>query len=587
MATSGLDPAARLGRRFDALLSAAWRNAGALVAATAVSGLIIAAFSRRPKEGFAKYVTRNRPAAVSPEGRPGGANHGDSKSDGSNTDDASEACCDALPGHDTGKVFDEDDEHIDLEDLGEGVDGGSAAPGANGAWGNGEVRRRPPEASPDLPTSDKVSPLLPGKQRIFVKTYGCAHNNSDSEFMMGLLRDYGYTFASKLEDADACIVNSCTVKNPSQDTALTLTRKACEAGKPVVLAGCVPTADSSISSGLDSVSMLGVTQLDRVVEVVEEAIRGNVVKILGHRRAMPSLDLPKVRKNKFVEIIPISGGCLGNCSYCKTKHARGKLSSYTEDAIVARALQASAEGVSEVWMTSEDTGAYGIDIGTNIAALLKRVSDALPAGVMMKLGMTNPPYMLAHIQAVSEVLRRPNVFEFIHIPVQSGSDAVLQAMIREYTTADFRHLANGLRASVPGMTIATDVICGFPAEGEEDHQATMDLIKEFRFPVLNISQFYPRPGTAAARMKKLPSAVVKQRSTQVTQLFDSYTTYDDLVGREERAWFSETDLKHGQTVGHTKGYAKVVVDRDDALLGKSAIVRLLSATKWHLVAKVL
>merc|ERR1712136_210647 len=100
------------------------------------------------------------------------------------------------------------------------------------------------------------------------------------------------------------------------------------------------------------------------------ALKGHVVQLLGTKRVLPSLDLPKVRRNRLVEIIPINAGCLGNCSYCKTKHARGKLSSYSEQAIVGRALQAAGEGVSEVWLTSEDTGAYGIDLGTDIARLL-------------------------------------------------------------------------------------------------------------------------------------------------------------------------------------------------------------------------
>mmetsp|Transcript_111002 Transcript_111002/g.312979 ORF Transcript_111002/g.312979 Transcript_111002/m.312979 type:complete len:572 (-) Transcript_111002:217-1932(-) len=482
-----------------------------------------------------------------------------------------------------------DDSEPDLEDI------GASAPDADPereSWGTGVVkqslrpRQRNATAEPDAQDDLAENSLVPGRQRIFVKTYGCAHNNSDSEFMMGLLRDYGYSLVNKLEDADACIVNSCTVKNPSQDTAITLTKKAREAGKPVVLAGCVPTADASLANGLEDVSMLGVTQLDRVVEVVDEALQGHVVKMLGQRRALPSLDLPKVRKNKYVEIIPISGGCLGNCSYCKTKHARGKLSSYAEDAIVGRALRAAAEGVSEIWLTSEDTGAYGIDIGTSIALLLRRVADAVPAGVMLKLGMTNPPYMLAHVDAVADVLRRPNFFEFIHIPVQSGSDSVLQAMVREYTVENFRRLADSLRDAVPDILIATDIICGFPTESEEDHRESLALVEAYKFPVLNISQFYPRPGTAAARMKKLQGNVVKRRSTDMTNLFNSYSTFEGLVGRQERAWFSDTDVQRGQTVGHTKGYAKVVVPRDDALLGRSAEVRIHAATKWHVDAEV-
>jgi threonylcarbamoyladenosine tRNA methylthiotransferase CDKAL1 len=428
--------------------------------------------------------------------------------------------------------------------------------------------------------------VLPGKQRVFVKTFGCAHNSADSEFMMGLLRDYGYTLADDLETADACVINSCTVKNPSQDGAVNLVRKAQGSGKSVVLAGCVPSSDAGLAESLEGVSMLSVTQIDRVVEVVEEGLRGNVVRLLGKNRPMPSLELPRVRRNSLIEIIPISGGCLGNCSYCKTKHARGKLSSYPESEIVARAVQAASEGVTEVWLASEDTGAYGIDLGTNIASLMLRIADALPPKVMLKLGMTNPPYMLAHIEGVAEVLRRPNVFEFIHVPVQSGSDQVLRAMVREYTSADFRRLVDALKAAVPDILVATDLICGFPAESEEDHQASMDLVDDYKFPVLNISQFYPRPGTPAAKLRKLPGDIVKKRSSAMTTLFESYSTWNALVGQEVRVWFSETNTKHNQTIGHTKGYAKVVVDHQETLLGHSALVRLERATKWHLEGRV-
>eukprot|EP00438_Fugacium_kawagutii_P031130 Skav201754 [mRNA] locus=scaffold1973:123029:126058:- [translate_table: standard] len=438
----------------------------------------------------------------------------------------------------------------ELEDL--------EGPGAGRLpWGSGQVRiRKQMVVQEPAPAGGH----LPGRQKIFLKTQGCAHNNSDSEFMMGLLQSYGYTFTETWQEADAVLVNSCTVKGPSQDSAVNLVKAVRESGKAVVLAGCVPTADASLAKSLEGVSMLGVSQLDRVVEVVEQALQGHHVSLLSHRSSMPSLDLPKVRKNQFIEIIPISGGCLGNCSYCKTKHARGSLNSYSEDAIVSRALQAVEEGRVEVWLTSEDTGAYGLDIGSNIAELLRRVADALPQRVMLKLGMTNPPYMLAHIQAVAEVLKRPNVFEYLHVPVQSGSDSVLRAMVREYTRADFQLLVDGLRAEVPEIFIGTDVICGFPAEGPADHQESLELVRQYRFPMLNISQFYPRPNTPAARLKRLDGQTVKARSSEMTQLFESYRTegtWDHMVGCRRQVWFSETDEKRQQTVGHTKNYAKV------------------------------
>ena len=166
-------------------------------------------------------------------------------------------------------------------------------------------------------------------------------------------------------------------------------------GKPVVVSGCVPQGDRNLK-GLESVSILGVTQIDRVVEVMEESLKGHTVRLLA-KKELPVLDLPKIRKNKLVEIIPLSTGCLGSCTYCKTRHARGRLGSYDPDAIVERARIAISEGVMEIWLTSEDTGAYGRDIGTNLPTLLKSIVKIMPDHTMLRLGMTNPPYILEHL----------------------------------------------------------------------------------------------------------------------------------------------------------------------------------------------
>ena len=117
---------------------------------------------------------------------------------------------------------------------------------------------------------------------MFVKTYGCSHNISDSEYMAGLLADYGYKIVDDMERADACLLNSCTVKNPSQEKFINLVQKAHAAGKPVIVSGCVPQGDRNLK-GLEEVSVLGVTQIDRVVEVVEEALKGHKVKLLAKK----------------------------------------------------------------------------------------------------------------------------------------------------------------------------------------------------------------------------------------------------------------------------------------------------------------
>lgn len=172
-------------------------------------------------------------------------------------------------------------------------------------------------------------------------------------------------------------------------------------------------------------------------------------------------------------------------------------------------LTAFEEGVCEIWLTSEDTGAYGRDINTDIVQLLMLLVENMPADKMLRVGMTNPPYILEHLKGMSRILNHPNVYKFLHIPIQSGNDDCLQRMNREYTVADFSKVASTLIEEVPEITISTDFICGFPGETDEEHQGSLDIIDKFRFPIINISQFYPRPGTVAKRMKQLDTIIKK------------------------------------------------------------------------------
>ncbi|XP_050379230.1 uncharacterized protein LOC126796448 [Argentina anserina] len=430
-------------------------------------------------------------------------------------------------------------------------------------------------------------PKVPGTETIYIKTFGCSHNQSDSEYMAGQLSAFGYSLSDNPEDADLWLINTCTVKSPSQSAMDTLISKGKGAKKPLVVAGCVPQGSRDIKE-LDGVSIVGVQQIDRVVEIVEETLKGHEVRLLS-RKTLPALDLPKVRKNKFVEILPINVGCLGACTYCKTKHARGHLGSYTVDGLVGRVKSVIADGVKEIWLSSEDTGAYGRDIGVNLPILLNAIVKELPSdgSTMLRIGMTNPPFILEHLKEIAEVLRHPCVYSFLHVPIQSGSDAVLTAMNREYTVSEFKTVVDTLTELVPGMQIATDIICGFPGETDEDFAQTRDLIKEYKFPQVHISQFYPRPGTPAARMKKVPSTVVKNRSRELTSVFEAFTPYVGMEGRAERIWITEFATDGIHLVGHTKGYVQVLVAGPESMLGTSAIAKITSVGRWSVFGEVI
>ena len=426
--------------------------------------------------------------------------------------------------------------------------------------------------------------------RIFIKTFGCSHNASDSEYMAGILASEGYEIVPTLESSDLAIINSCTVKSPSQAAFLNSVIKSKNFNKKIVVGGCVPQAERNLK-GLENCSIVGVSQIDKINFIVEKTLEGNIVRFLENK-TLPSLLLPKIRRNKFIEIIPISQGCLGSCTYCKTKQARGKLISYPIKHIVQACKNAWENNAKELWITSEDTGVYGRDIGTNLPNLLVEILKDIPSDVMIRIGMANPPYILENVNSMIKVLNHPNVYSFIHIPVQSGSNAVLDKMLREYTIEEFNFLCDKFISGVKDITIATDIICGFPTETKENFEETLNLVEKYKFPVINISQFYPRPGTVAAKWKKIDTKEVHNRSKALAELFGSYSHYKHLLNTKQRVWVhdineEEKNKEENMMVCHNKSYVKILVPKDESLYGKELIVKINKIFKWHCVGEII
>ncbi|KAL7648424.1 UNVERIFIED_CONTAM: hypothetical protein RMT77_000330 [Armadillidium vulgare] len=428
---------------------------------------------------------------------------------------------------------------------------------------------------------------IPGTHRIYLKTWGCSHNNSDSEYMAGQLAAYGFMITDDKFESDLWLLNSCTVKNPSEDHLKNEIDVGKKYGKKIVIAGCV-SQGAPKSDFLYGLSIIGVQQIDRVVEVVEETLKGNTVRLLslkkmdGKKQGGASLLLPKIRKNPLIEIIPVSTGCLNQCTYCKTKHARGELGSFPIDDIIARAKQSFNEGVCEIWLTSEDTGAYGRDIGASLPELLNKLVNVIPDGCKLRLGMTNPPYILDYLEDMAQVLNHPRVYSFLHVPVQSGSDDVLADMKREYTVSQFCKVIDTLSEKVPGITVATDIICGFPTETENDFYQTLNLCKKYKFPSLFINQFYPRPGTPAAKLKRISTKEVKRRTKILSEFFQSYFPYSSKLGEVHSVLVTEESHDGKFWVGHNTFYEQVLIPKEKCYLGKLIDVKIVETGKHYL-----
>lgn len=427
--------------------------------------------------------------------------------------------------------------------------------------------------------------------RIYIKTYGCSHNMADSETMAHHLEQEGHTVTGlnasvtnredkkkefeEMNRSDLVILNTCTVKNPSESKFFSALERIT---RPVVIAGCIAQSEKD-DRWLQEHSAIGVDQVHHIVEVVECTLQGSIVHKLEHTESPADRTfIPISRKNDFIAILPILQGCLGACSYCKTKSARGTLKSHPVASIIKQVRLAKNEGIKEIWVVSEDNGGYGLDIGSSLPELLTRLRK-IQGDFKIRIGMINPQYVFKYLDELSELLTDERFYRFLHIPVQSGSDTILQRMNRFYTREQFETVVKTLQSRIPDITISTDIICGYPEETEEDFQKTVDLIEKFRFPTLNISKFYPRHGTPAAKEPQIPTRTVKERSTRITRLFSSFRPNKTYEGSIVTALITEVGKKEGTYIGKTENYRQVLVASNQDIRGRWAKVRISETTR--------
>lgn len=417
--------------------------------------------------------------------------------------------------------------------------------------------------------------------KVGILTYGCSVNKSDSELMATLLAEAGLEVVLESEEPDLLIVNTCIVKGPTENKIIRKLQDLEKEGKRVIVAGCMPKAYPQMVKRFKGFAVMGVNCFD-VVEIVKEYLADiRPKKTDGFKeKVFPK----KIRYNKYVDIVPISEGCLGACSYCATKSARGDLVSYRPELLLDEIRASVKAGAKEIWLTSQDNGCYGFGTGTNLAGLLKRVVE-IPGDFRVRVGMMNPQHVLRFLGDLIEVYKSPKVFKFAHIPVQSGSDKVLKEMKRGYTAKDFERIVTEFRKAM-NITISTDVIVGFPTETKMDFEETVDMLKRVKPDFLNLSRYWPRKDTPAGEMRQLPRDVVAKRSKKVAKL------YSKNLHEKNKKMVSQTCSvafiveRNGFSVGRNERYQPVLVSGTH-LLGKTRNVMITSARKSELVGDII
>ncbi len=427
-------------------------------------------------------------------------------------------------------------------------------------------------------------------KKIFVEGHGCSASFADTEIISGMVANAGYEIVQDHDEADLSILVTCSVKDVTEKRMLSRIQELSAGGRnKLIVAGCLAKAEPKkihdINPGL---SLLGPENLDRIIPVVEGTFRGEKIVEVSERK-IAKVGLPRSRINKTIGIVEISSGCLSSCTFCQVKLVKGIVFSYPEQEIVKEARTLVREGVREIWLTSTDNAAYGRDSRTSLPRLVKSVSS-IQGDFKIRIGMMNPLLTGRILDELIECYSDPKVFKFLHLPVQSGSDRILELMQRGYDVQTFLATVESFRKAVPRLTLSTDIIVGFPSEEESDFEATVELIRRVRPDIVNLSRYGMRSGTKAAQMSdQIPAEVSKDRSRRLSRLIHdiSYDKNREWVGWSGPALVDE--VVKDAYVARNFAYKPCLIRGDgpaEAWLGKEVCVSVLDATSSTLRATV-
>ena len=414
-------------------------------------------------------------------------------------------------------------------------------------------------------------------KRYYVWTIGCQMNTADSWRIAEELERLGYVPTKRAEDADIIILNTCVVRQSAEDKVVgrlsslkPLKKKRPEA--LIAVMGCFVDDIPTLKQNFPHVDAF----------FKPSNVEGLLEFIKSHQPA-PSFQLPTSSLQLPVSCyVPIIEGCNHFCTYCIVRLRRGRERSRPIDEIVEEAKRLVQRGAREVTLLGQNVDAYGHDLPSqpDLADLLTAVHDI--EGLWRIRFLTSHPADMSK-RIIDAVASLPKVCEHIEIPVQSGDDVILKRMVRGYTVDQYRRLVAYIRERIPGVSLATDVIVGFPGETEEQFMNTYKLLEEIRFDVVHVAAFSPRPGTAASR---LPDDVPQEEKERRRRIVEELQ--EKIAGEINQQLLEETvevlvEEKHrGKWKGRTRTHKLVFFEDDDDWRGKLAQVKITWTGPWSM-----
>ncbi len=435
-------------------------------------------------------------------------------------------------------------------------------------------------------------------KRIYVETYGCWLNKADTHIMVQEFLKRGYVLVDNPDEADIILINTCAVRGDSEIRQLKRIRDLASRypDKIYIIAGCLAKIRiRDIQKMLRKYIIVdpnSVENIDSAIGLIERRELNKV--LLRDDRPMQRLPEYNYELHGHIYVVPVQVGCLCSCTFCVTKIARqvtGKVKSYPIELIVDHVKRAVKLGAREIYLTGQDVACYGIDRGYTLADLVERILREVDGHYFIRIGMSEPDAYSKIIDHMLDLMKRDErVYRYFHIPVQSGSDKVLNLMRRKYTVDEFRELVRKIRRELPEACIVTDMIVGFPGETEEDFELSLRLIEELEFDKVHVARFSPRPFTEAEVMSnQVPDSIKKERSKKMVEIANKVSLKRNMLflGKTLRAVLSSPEPKGEGVVARLLNYKPVIlkdVPRD--MLSAIGKVSINDATPVYLAGKL-
>ncbi len=438
---------------------------------------------------------------------------------------------------------------------------------------------------------------------ILFVSLGCDKNLVDSEVMLGMLKERGYTFTDDQTQADAAVVNTCCFINDAKEESIQTILELAELKKTgqlkaLIVAGCLAQRyQAEIQKEIEEVdAIIGTTALERVVETLDEVLDG---KGENHLEALDKAPLGGKERvlttGGYFSYLKIAEGCNKHCTYCIIPKVRGEYRSVPMELLLDEARQLAGKGIKELILVAQETTLYGMDLygEKKLPELLDRLCE-IEGLIWIRIMYCYPEEITQEL--IDVMKRQPKICHYLDIPIQSGSDRILKLMGRRTDTAQIEALVDHLREEIPDICIRTTFITGFPTETEEDFTETMEFINRMEFDRLGAFTYSPEEGTPASGMDGQVEEEIKiRRQQEMMELQQeiAFEAAENMKGRELTVMIegklAEEDVYVARTykdAPSVDGY--LFVDTDWSLMsGDFVRVRVTGANEYDLIGEII